>query len=573
MSAVLEMREPNARHLNALQPPLVRHFELVSGAGSVASLRRAILTLAMLGRLVPQESGDEPAELLIARVRIAKEKMQSAGSIGQDKPTLTAVSDEDPPPLPRGWSWCRLGDLAWPQAGFAFKSTAFNEVGTGLPLVRIRDVGSASEPTTFYAGEYRDEFVVDKGDWLISMDGEFRVRRWHAKRALLNQRVTRLIFVSPEVNQDFAAMVLQRELTLLQGTKAYTTVDHLSGKQIAEVVVGLPPKQEQARIVSRVDELMRLCDALEAKGRLEAEQHARLVATVLGALSDSATAEELVANWQRVAAHFDLLLDRPEAVDMLEQTMKQLAVRGLLVPQDAQESPAEGLLQQIATEKDELVTKGLAKHRKPVPPVTEAEKRFAVPATWTWARLEQLSVAIVDCPHSTPKFVESGVLCIDTVSFKNGSLLPHKLRYVETSTYEQRIDRLEPLPGDLVFAREGSVGESIIIPPGTKACLGQRVMLFRFSQFVSNEFVRLSVSTVEFLDALLDLHKGIGAKHVNVGDMRNAVVPLPPLAEQRRILKRVNELRRLCADLRQRLADSQGVQARLADALVEQVTA
>lgn len=104
--------------------------------------------------------------------------------------------------------------------------------------------------------------------------------------------------------------------------------------EIPRLQIPLPPLAEQARIVARVDELMRLCDALEAKGRLEAQQHARLLNTLLGTLTDSRTPEELAVNWQRVAAHFDLLLDRPEAVDALEQTILQLAVRGLLVPQD-----------------------------------------------------------------------------------------------------------------------------------------------------------------------------------------------------------------------------------------------
>ncbi len=84
---------------------------------------------------------------------------------------------------------------------------------------------------------------------------------------------------------------------------------------------------------------MRLCDALEAKGRLEAAQHAQLVTTLLATLTDSATPEALTENWQRLATHFDTLLDRPEAVDALEQTILQLAVRGLLVPQDPATNP------------------------------------------------------------------------------------------------------------------------------------------------------------------------------------------------------------------------------------------
>jgi type I restriction enzyme S subunit len=106
----------------------------------------------------------------------------------------------------------------------------------------------------------------------------------------------------------------------------------------------VPPLAEQSRIVTRVEELMRLCDALEAKGQLEAAQHAQLVSTLLATLTDSATPEALTENWQRLAIHFDTLLDRPEAVDALEQTILQLAVRGQLVPQDPADEPASVLL-------------------------------------------------------------------------------------------------------------------------------------------------------------------------------------------------------------------------------------
>jgi type I restriction enzyme S subunit len=95
-------------------------------------------------------------------------------------------------------------------------------------------------------------------------------------------------------------------------------------------------------------------------------------------------------------------------------------------------------------------------------------------------------------------------------------------------------------------------------------------MLFRFSKQMSKVFVQQTLSSPEFLDALLALHKGIGAKHVNVGDMRLAVFPLPPLAEQSRIITRVNELRALCAELRVRLTASQLAQSHLADTWVAQ---
>ena len=245
-------------------------------------------------------------------------------------------------------------------------------------------------------------------------------------------------------------------------------------------------------------------------------------------------------------SNLNLLATAPDGVARLRELILTLAVRGKLVPQDPSDEPASELLKKIRAEKDRLILDGKIKRDKPLAEIAGEEKPFELPVAWRLSRLDDIAIAIVDCPHSTPTFVHEGLLCIDTNSFKSGRLVPHKLRYVSESTFAERIVRLQPQPGDLVFAREGSVGESVIIPHGTIACLGQRVMLFRFSMHVSNEFIRMAITSKWFLDGLLDLHKGIGAKHVNVGDMRMAVIPLPPLAEQSRIVTRVEELMRLC---------------------------
>jgi type I restriction enzyme S subunit len=390
----------------------------------------------------------------------------------------------------------------------------------------------------------------------------------------INQDLKALVFLNPELAPYVQLLVRGFDDFIRQNlTKIGTTVESIQFDAFASQPFPLPPLAEQARIVARVDELMRLCDALEEKGRLEAEQHARLLSTLLGTLTDSATPEELAANWQRVAEHFDLLLDRPEAVDALDSSVLTMAIQGRLTARHPSDEPAPALLERVIAEKRKLLVTSKQRLDKPSAPLSDVEQRFQLPQNWKWARLQELAIVIVDCPHSTPKFVQSGLLCLDTNSFKKGQLLEHKLRYVDEATYAERIERLEPRPGDLVFAREGSVGESLIIPPGIRACLGQRVMLFRFSRLISVEYVRLAISSPNFLDALLELHKGIGAKHVNVGDMREAVIPVPPVAEQLRIVERVADLTRLCATLRERLQAQQATQSRLAEALVEQATA
>ena len=532
---------------------LLSNLDLLATApGGVARLRELILTLAVQGKLVPQDPADEPAGVLLQKIRAEKDRLIAEGKIKRDKPLAEIAEEEKPFGLPQGWEWVRLGTVATISTGKLDANAAVTD-------------GQFPFFTCSQTPLKIDKYSFDCPAVLLAGNGDFNLKHYTGKF----DAYQRTYVIEPVLlDLRFLYFTMSKYIGELTKNQRGSAIPYLKLGDITDPLIPLPPLPEQSRIVTRVEELMRLCDALEVKGQLQAAQHAQLVSTLLGTLTASATPDELADHWQRVAQHFDLLAGRPEAIAALEQTLLQLAVRGLLVPQDPQDEPASALLQKIRTEKDRLIATGQIKQGKPLPPITDEEKPFELPVGWEWGRLEQLSIAIVDCPHSTPKFVESGRLCLDTNSFKQGVLLPHKLRFVDESTFVERNARLAPQPGDLVFAREGSVGESILIPDGVDACLGQRVMLFRFSTQVSKEFVRLAISSTSFLDALLAMHKGIGAKHVNVGDMRNAVIPLPPLPEQSRIVTRITALRRLCADLRQRLAERQSVQARLAEALV-----
>jgi type I restriction enzyme S subunit len=546
---------------------------LATAPGGVARLRELILTLAVQGKLLPQDPKDEPASELLKKIRAEKDRLIAEGQIKRDKPLAGIAEEEKPFGLPLGWEWVRLPEVTY-------------NLGQGAPIEKFTYIDVASI-------DNERGSVTDTAETVEAVDAPSRARKNVAVGTVLYSTIRPYLKNIAVVEKDYTHRAIAstafaimhphiglHSKYLLHYLRSAIFTDFVSSKAVGvaypaindanffDGVIAVPPTNEQSRIVTRVEELMHLCDALEAKGQLEATQHAQLVSTLLATLSESETPAQLADNWHRIATHFDLLLDRPQAVDALEQTILQLAVRGLLVPQDPQDEPASALLKKIRTEKDKLIVEGKIKRNKPLPPIAEGERPFALPRGWECARLDELSIVVVDCPHSTAKFVTKGLLCIDTNSFKAGVLLPHKLRYVDEATFAERIARLQPEPGDLVFAREGSVGESLIIPEGVVACLGQRVMLFRFSKNVSNEFIRLVITSRGFLDNLLTLHKGIGAKHVNVGDMRLAIVPLPPLAEQSRIVTRVAQLRRLCADLRQRLTASQSTQAHLAEALV-----
>ncbi|MBK9234624.1 MAG: restriction endonuclease subunit S [Rhodoferax sp.] len=550
---------------------------LATAPGGMARLRELILTLAVQGKLVPQDPQDEPAGELLKKIRAEKDRLIAEGKIKRDKPLAEIAEEEKPFELPLGWNWVRLAEVAFPQAGFAFKSGGFNEVRQGLPLIRIRDVGE-SDPSTFFSSEYREEFVVESGDWLISMDGEFRVREWLGPKALLNQRVTRLIFFGEDVFRPFVTAALQFKLSELQGTKAYTTVDHLSGGQIALSVIALPPLAEQSRIVTRVEELMRLCDALEAKGQLAATQHAQLVSTLLATLTDSETPAQLAENWHRIATHFDLLLDRPEAVDALEQTILQLAVRGLLVPQDPQDEPASELLKKIRAEKDKLIAEGKIKRDKPLPPIAEDEQPFALPSGWEWTQTGYLvndseagwSPTCIGSPRRSGHW---GVLKVSAVSWGAFDANANKELPADLTPRPE----YEVQGGDFLLSRantEELVARSVVVGTAEpKLMLSDKIIRLEVSSLTNRDFLNLCNNANHARVHYIANASGTSSSMKNVSRevVLRTPVPLPPLAEQSRIVTRVAQLRRLCADLRQRLAASQSTQAHLAEALVQEV--
>lgn len=338
----------------------------------------------------------------------------------------------------------------------------------------------------------------------------------------------------------------------------------------------LPPLAEQVRIIARVEELMRLCDALEAKGRLEAEQHDRLLRALLDTLTDSASPEELAANWQRVAEHFDLLLDRPEAVDVLEQTVLRLAVRGLLVPQDPNDAPARDVLELACQEKRKLMADGNASHERPLPALAPEEQAFAIPAGWTWATLGELvlkseagwSPTCLAAPCRPGKW---GVLKVSAVSW--GKFDPNANKELP--------DGLDPRPelevrkGDFLLSRANTaelVARSVLVEDTPdRLMLSDKIIRLEISQHVCRQFLNLSNNADHTRAYYTAKASGTSSSMKNVP--REVVlaspVALPPAKEQRRIVARVAELRRLCADLRRRLEESQATQSRLADALVE----
>ena len=549
---------------------------LATAPGGVARLRELILTLAVQGKLVPQDPADEPASVLLQKTRAEKDRLIAEGKIRRDKPLAEMAEEEKPFELPMGWEWVKGRDLFTVVRGVTYqKADAKDAPAEGLlPILRANNIrGSINFDDLVYvpASLISEDQLLRSGDYVVCLASGSK--NLVGKAAPFRPEVTCSFgafcgAIRPITDAAYFAVYLASPMyrESVSEASAGIGINNLKGSSLLDLDIALPPLAEQSRIVTRVEELMRLCDALEAKGQLGAAQHTQLVSTLLGTLTASATPDELAENWQRVAQHFDLLLDRPEAIDALEQTLLQLAVRGLLVPQDPTDEPASALLQKIRAEKDRLIATGQIKRDKPLPPITDEEKPFELPVGWEWVRLQQ-AYDVRDGTHDTPKYQSTGFPLVTSKNLYGGVLDLSDVKLISPADHEQISARSRVNRDDILFAMIGSIGNPVIVDTDTEFSV-KNVALFKYyAAALSCPKYLLLVLQAEAA-GMKERAAGGVQSFISLGQLRSSVVALPPLSEQSRIVSRVTALRRLCADLRQRLAERQSVQARLAEVLV-----
>jgi len=250
----------------------------------------------------------------------------------------------------------------------------------------------------------------------------------------------------------------------------------------------------------------------------------------------------------------DEISNQQELLKKLRQSILQEAIEGKLTiswrEKNLNVESASVLLEKIKAEKEKLVKEKKIKKQKSLPLINEDEIPFDIPDSWEWCRTNDICTYIVDCPHSTPRFINDGLKCIDTTCINMaGEILEKKVRMVSEKTFVERNDRLVPEMDDIIYSREGIIGQSIIIPTNFPVCLGQRVMLFRTYYEIPSKFFRYVVTSNFFLQEMFNRHRGIGAKHVNMKDLRESFIPLPTISEQKEIVKRIETLYEICDEL------------------------
>jgi type I restriction enzyme S subunit len=552
---------------------------LATAPGGVARLRELILTLAVQGKLVPQDPKNEPASELLKKIRAEKDRLIAEGKIKRDKPLAEIAEEEKPFGLPLGWEWQTLAEVGAWAIGSGFPHEAQGREGLPILFAKVSDMNlPGNELQIVRTNHTIDDETVERLRINVHQAGTVIFPKIGGAIATNKRRIlvrptaidNNCLGIAPNAAMSTSYLFLLLSSIDLTIYQAGTSVPALSQGTLGQIPVGLPSLVEQSRIVTRVEELMRLCDALEAKGQLEATQHAQLVSTLLATLTDSETPAQLTENWQRIATHFDLLLDRPSSLDALEQTILQLAVRGLLVPQDPQDEPASVLLKKIRAEKDKFIAEGKIKRDKPLPPIAEDEQPFALPQGWEWVRLDEIADnrlgKMLDKAKNTGK--RYPYLRNTNVQWRQIDLVDVK----EISLEASELEEFRLLPGDLLICEGGYPGRCAIWNEPDREMYFQKALhRVRPRGGIAVELIAISLESDSKSGNLEQHFTGATIKHFVGQALGRYLIPLPPLAEQSRIVTRAAQLRRLCADLRQRLSASQRTQAHLAEALVAEV--
>ena len=568
---------------------LAEFGHIANAPNGIDQLRELILRLAMQGKLIPQdyESESTAAELLL-RIEQDKTSLINSGIIKSRKQWPEIDPSDISHALPSNWAWVRFGEIAMHNSG----KTLDSRRNSGQPRDYITtsniywgrfELGNVKK--MLIREEELDKCTARKNDLLICEGGEAgRAAVWVADTEVCFQNHVHRARFYRGINPLFAYRFFEK-LNYTGEINAHRKgigISNMSSKALAMIPFPLPPLEEQSRIVTKVDELMALCDKLQAQQQARRKLQNNLRQSTLQAVASATSPHELQTSWVRLADNFSQLFHVPEDVAAFKSLILDLAVSGHLLNIDHRNAStgAEVIdaisVRRIMWSKDcvEQEQKEALAMLKKLRTQQITIPHTALPEHWAWASLLQVSQAVVDCHNKTAPYVGEGIHIIRTTDIRNGQMNLSNTRKISEETYAYWARRMPPKCGDIFFTREAPMGEAAIVPKGEKVCLGQRSMLIRlFPELFSNRFLLYVIQSPSFQSRMIEAAIGMTVKHLRVGGVEDLVVPVPPKAEQDRIVTIVDELFQICDRYTDQLFRKQRIANNLSSSTITSLTA
>jgi type I restriction enzyme S subunit len=561
---------------------LLANFEcLVDAPNAVPKLRGLILQLAVRGKLVPQVPDDEPASDLLRRI-LAERRHPIAGGKTREREHLESVApDEVPFEVPGGWQWTRLGVIAEQRLGkmldkrknegpLRFYLRNANVRWFGFDLSELLEMRIADDEL--------GDVSAEKGDLVICEGGEpGRTAVWQRKEPIAIQKALHRVRPLGGISSAYLALMMREAADSGRLAERFTgaTIRHLTGQALVPLAVPLPPLQEQKRIVAKVDELMTLCDGLEAKQQKKRAVRITLNRACLRAVTQP-NGTSLATAWHRVRDHFDDLYCVPETVAELRQTILQLAVMGRLVPQGPGDEPASELLKRIVAEKRDLAPGSKHRGKQIASAADQADPACGLPHGWVCTSME--AVLLKMGSGSTPlggktAYTNEGVAFLRSQNVHNDGLRMATVARIPRQVHEQMAET-HVLPKDVLLNITGaSIARSAVVPDDfEEANVSQHVAILRPVLSEIRYFLHVWLISPVGYEAIMGAQVGVSREGLSMARLGRFIVPLPPLAEQQRIVAKVNELMARCDELEVRQQAARTSADNLLAAIVHRLT-
>lgn len=537
---------------------LAEFGHIANAPRGIVQLRKLVLDLAIRGKLLSSTHSTD-ATLLLSEIAALRNELVKTGKLRRHTPQPSIGGDEIAFPIPDGWAFERLGNVCEIVRGVTFPASKklTSPAGGAVACLRTTNIQSALDWSNLI---YIDpEFVsrsdqwVEVGDTMISMANSYELV---GKVALVKDVPQRATFggfiaaVRPHVLEpEYLYLVLSSPYmqAKMRATSSQTTnIANISLGGMRPIPTPIPPKEEQSRIVAKVDELMALCDRLEKQQQDRRKLQNALRQSTLQALASAESPHELQESWQRLQANFSRLFSEPGDARSLRDVLFDLALRGLLLP-------------------DSRLSAG---------GTPSSEELGSLPSGWKWKTLAELAEYITSGSRGWKAYMSSsGDSFIRSQDIRQDALIFESPAYV---TLPERVEGKRTLvrPGDLLLTiTGGNVGRCAVVPAlPNKAYVSQHVALIRLQDPSLSEFIHFWMVNAFGGRAFLGRYIYGDKPGLNLTQVGSVLIPVPPASDLPEVLKSLRHYQQLCDELETQLRGAQEVASKLSNAAVAALT-
>ncbi len=469
------------------------------------ALREKILDLAMRGKLVPQDPNDEPASVLLKKIKAEKEQLIKEKKIKKSKPLAPITDDEKPFDIPDSWEWVRLGDVGEIISGGTPKTSEKSYWENGnIPWITPAIMSDTQDDLIFNNKQIKfiNKLGLEKSSAHLILKNSLVVSS-RAPIGYVNivpfdyttNQGCKSVSLYSNTAKEFVYFALKNAVPDMIKRASGTTFKEISGTKFGQTIIPLPPLEEQSRIAAKIAQLFALLRKVESS----TQQYAKLQT-------------------------------------LLKSKVLDLAMRGKLVEQDPHDEPASVLLKKIKAEKEQLIKEGKMKKSKPLPPITDDEKPFDIPNSWEWVRLgDVITILRGGSPRPIKKYLTNNSSGINWI--KIGDSKPNS-KYIESATEKIIPEGLnktrEVHKGDFLLSNSMSFGRPYILKINGAVHDGWLV-LSEYEQLFDKDYLYYLLSSSFINKQFVALATGSTVKNLNRERVANTIAVVPPLLEQKRI--------------------------------------